>query len=383
MFSKILPTAALALAASTLVSAQTFTLCDPTKKDCPPDPAFASSVTVDLTKGEPKGIFKNLDGTKVTYDGSNGAVFAINADTDAPTMASYKFIFFGRVDVTLQAAPGAGVVTSFVLQSDDLDEIDLEWVGGDNAQVQTNYFSKGDTSTYDRGAYHPVGNPTGQFHTYSIDWTKDRVQWLIDGAVIRTLTYADAKGGATFPQTPMQVKFGTWVAGKKDAPKGTVDWSGGYTNFADAPFIGLYKSITVTDYAGGSAPASNSAVKQYVYGDKTGTWQSIKLDNTGGDIPDDSSNSTSSSASGSASATGSVSKTATDSASQTTVTTSTVSKATTTVTTAVQTTKASTTSSGFSQTSAPSQNAAGNVVATLGNVLLGGGLLVFANMFVL
>ena len=56
-------------------------------------------------------------------------------------------------------------------------KIDWEFVGSDNAQVQTNYFSKGNTSTYDRGQFHPVANPTGQFHTYTIVWTKEKVEW--------------------------------------------------------------------------------------------------------------------------------------------------------------------------------------------------------------
>lgn len=41
----------------------------------------------------------------------------------APTIATGKYIFFGRVDVEVQAAPGVGIVTSAVLQSDTLDEV--------------------------------------------------------------------------------------------------------------------------------------------------------------------------------------------------------------------------------------------------------------------
>ncbi|PNY25551.1 glycosidase crf1 [Tolypocladium capitatum] len=286
MLSKTLSAAAVALAASTLVSAQTFTTCNPLKTSCPADPAFGSQVTCDFTKGK-SSSFIEAEGTTLQYNG-NGAVFKINSETDAPTIHTGKYIFFGRIDVEVQAAAGQGIVTSAVLQSDDLDEIDWEWVGGDNTQVQTNYFSKGDTSTYDRGAYHPVSNPTGSFHTYSVEWTSQAVNWLIDGAVVRTLTYQAAKGGSTFPQTPMQVKLGTWVAGGKNAPVGTVQWAGGYTDFSKAPFLGYYKSIAITDYAGKDKPA-NGGVKEYIYGDNTGTYQSIKV--VGGDSGSSSSSS--------------------------------------------------------------------------------------------
>ncbi|GKT44172.1 putative glycosidase crf2 [Colletotrichum spaethianum] len=285
MFSKILSVATVALATTSLVSAQTFTTCDPTKKDCPADPALGKSVSVDFTKGNDDSVFRKLDGTAVKFE-DGGALFAINKETDAPTMASKKYIFFGKIDVVLKASPGQGVVTSVVLQSDDLDEIDWEWVGGDNEQVQTNYFGKGDTSTYDRGAYHPVSNPLNDYHTYTIDWTQDSVKWLIDGALVRELKYADAKGGAMFPQTPMEVKIGTWVAGRKDAPKGTVEWAGGYTDFSKAPFNAYYKSITITDYQGNQG---KKGAKEYVYGDRSGSWESIVVKTDGGSDDDTSS----------------------------------------------------------------------------------------------
>lgn len=209
----------------------------------------------------------------MTYDPSLGAVFTINKETEAPTFTSTGYIFFGRVDVTVRASVGTGVVTSFVLQSDDLDEIDWEWLGGDDTQVQTNYFSKGDTTTYDRGGFSGVGTPQADFHTYTIDWTAEKLDWIIDGTVVRTLKYSDAKGGASYPQTPMQIKLGTWVAGRKDAPEGTVQWAGGYTDFTQAPFNGYYKSVTVQDYMNGAKSAGS-----YVYGDQTGTYESIKIE---------------------------------------------------------------------------------------------------------
>ncbi|KAL7924159.1 glycoside hydrolase family 16 protein [Trichoderma austrokoningii] len=292
MHSKTFTAAAVALAASTLVSAQTSTDCNPLQKTCPNDPAFGKSGgDCDFTKGACNS-FDSLPGTSLSYNG-NGAVFSISTETEAPTIRTGKYIFFGRIDVEVQAAAGVGIVTSAVLQSDDLDEIDWEWVGGDNAQAQTNYFSKGNTATYDRGAFHPVANPLTSFHTYSVEWTSTGVTWLIDNNVVRTLTAANAEGGAAgLPQTPMQVKLGTWVAGRKDAPQGTVEWAGGYTDFSKAPFLGYYKSITIVDYAGADGPTQET-VKDYVYRDQTGSYQSIEVQ-LGDPSNDSSSDSTSS-----------------------------------------------------------------------------------------
>ncbi|KAG6010901.1 hypothetical protein E4U21_002570 [Claviceps maximensis] len=293
MFSKAFSVVTVAIAASAAVNAQTFTACDPTKKTCPPNPALGTSANCDFTKGS-CDLFKISEGTKLDYK-NNGAVFSINTETNAPTIGANKFIFFGKVEVQVQAAPGAGIITSAVLQSDDLDEIDWEWVGGDNHQVQTNYFTKGDTTTYDRGAFHAVDSPTTSFHTYTLEWTSKAVNWMIDGKTVRTLSSDAVKG--KFPQTPMQVKLGTWCAGGKDSPPGTRQWAGGYTDFSKAPFNAYYKSISIVDYAGKDSPAKGG-VKEYVYGDMSGTWQSIKVvGGAGGDDDSPSSNKPSASSS--------------------------------------------------------------------------------------
>lgn len=55
-----------------------------------------------------------------------GAKFTISEQGDAPTIESEFYIFFGHVDVKMRAANGTGIVSTWILESDDLDEID--WV---------------------------------------------------------------------------------------------------------------------------------------------------------------------------------------------------------------------------------------------------------------
>lgn len=110
------------------------------------------------------------------------------------------------------------------MQSDDLDEIDWEWLGGDNAQVQTNYFGKGDTSSFSRGAYHENSGNHDDFHTFSIDWTSSQIVWSIDGKTVRVLTPETAETNQ-YPQSPMMVKVGVWAGGDPNNAKGTIgEW---------------------------------------------------------------------------------------------------------------------------------------------------------------
>ncbi|KAH8592517.1 concanavalin A-like lectin/glucanase domain-containing protein [Bisporella sp. PMI_857] len=280
MFSKPVSVAAVLLSTLSLVQAQTFTKCDPTKKTCPADPALGKSITTDFTKGE-SSDWHALEGTTMDYNG--GANFIIAKNTQAPTMQLNKYIFFGKVEVVMKASSGAGVVSSFILESDDLDEIDWEWLGTFPNEVQSNFFGKGDTSSYDRGAFHKgLDNTIENYLKYTIDWTDKSVQWKIgpaDGTdaeqvLVRQLFYTDplAKSGTRYPQTPMKVKMGSWIACldmNDPAKKGTCDWAGGEYSQAGAPYTMNVKTVTVTDYGCGGDG-------EYTYSDLTGSWESIR-----------------------------------------------------------------------------------------------------------
>jgi len=257
--------ASLMAALAAAASAQTFTSCNPMKKTCPNDPALGKSIDIKSFSGTPDNWSEQSNG--VSY--ANGeAQFTITKHGDAPTLISNFYIFWGSVSVVMKASPGTGIVSSVVLESDDLDEIDWEWLGGDAAQVQTNYFGKGDTTTYDRGAYEQIATPQTTYHNYTINWSQEMTQWIIDGAVVRTLNFGNANGGNNYPQTPMKIKIGSWAGGDPGNAPGTIQWAGGKTSYSNGPFTMQVKAITVTDGSSGSA---------YQYSDNTGSWKSIKV----------------------------------------------------------------------------------------------------------
>ena len=117
-----------------------------------------------------------------------GATFTIERSGDSPTANSVFYMLFGRLEIVMKVATGTGIISSAILQSEALDEIDWEF-RGDNKMILTNYFGKGDTTTYDRGGFHGVHSPTTTFHTYSIEWTSKHVKWIIDGVEVRELLY--------------------------------------------------------------------------------------------------------------------------------------------------------------------------------------------------
>ncbi|KAL3419047.1 glycosyl hydrolase family 16 [Phlyctema vagabunda] len=261
-FSQSLIAVTAALLSSKCVTAQTYSSCNPlTTTGCPANTALGKSISVDFTQG---AVDSFVASGSPTY-GSDGVSFTVAKTGDAPQLASIFYIMFGKVEVTMKAAPGAGIVSSVVLESDDLDEIDLEWLGADDSEVQTNYFGKGDVTTYNRGAYSPAQNNQDQFIKYTVDWTSTQIVWQVDGVTTRVLTPETADTNQ-YPQTPMRIKFGAWSGGDSSNPSGTIDWARGPTDYSQGPFSMIVQSIDVTDYSTGT---------QYTYGDNSGDWESI------------------------------------------------------------------------------------------------------------
>jgi len=249
--------------------AQTYSSCNPMDKtSCPADTALGvANYTIDFTKNTMTTRVWNTTAGTINYN-DDGAEFTIDARGQSPTVQSNFYIFFGQVEVIMRTATGQGIVSSIVLESDDLDEVDWEWIGGNDSYVQTNYFGKGNTTSFDRAIWYPVSDPQNTWHNYTTNWTPEKLEWYIDGNLIRTLLYEDANGGKNFPQTPCNVRLGIWAGGDPDNSNGTIEWAGGETNYKDVPYTMTVKSVRVTDAHRGT---------QYEYGDETGSYTSIKV----------------------------------------------------------------------------------------------------------
>lgn len=297
--------------------------CNPlTAGTCPAVTALGTTVNVDFTAGASTQLPGSYN--TITYE-SDGVHLSVTKQGDSPILISPWYIMFGRFEVVFKSATGVGMVSSAILQSDDLDEIDWELLGATPAEAQTNYFGRGVTETYDREV--TVASATSQtaFNTYVIDWNADRIIWSINGVALRTLYAAnadvDSSGRSEYPQTPMQIKIGAWAGGDPSNPSGTITWAGGQINYADGPYTMIVKSVSVSDYSTGSQYSYNSG--------GNGSWHDITA--TGGTVLGASSGSTASTtassksvASSTASSTSPASSTASTSTSASAVSSSTL-----------------------------------------------------------
>ncbi|KAJ5747726.1 uncharacterized protein N7511_009422 [Penicillium nucicola] len=247
----------------------TGTDCNPLNKTtCDPDPALGTEHTW-LFNSTLDSELWNMETGTIDYT-SEGADFSIKTENASTLLVSNFYIFFGVMEAHVKMAKGAGIISSVILQSDDLDEIDWEWVGYNTSGVQSDFFGKGNTTTSDRGGYHAVSNADTEWHNYTSYWDKDRLEWWIDGDLVRTVNYSEPLTvyGKNYPQTPCQVKVSNWPVGVEGQSVGNLEWGGGLVNWTNVPFTMSVQKIRVQDFHTG---------KEYKYSGQTGTYESIEV----------------------------------------------------------------------------------------------------------
>ncbi|KAB8219449.1 concanavalin A-like lectin/glucanase domain-containing protein [Aspergillus novoparasiticus] len=244
------------------------TECNPLNATCPADPALGTEHTWWFNSTLDEKLWDMTTGVP-TYT-SEGAEFSIKTENGSTLLQSNFYIFFGVMEAHVKMAKGAGIISSVILQSDDLDEIDWEWVGYNTSQVQSDFFGKGNTTTSDRGGYHAVANADTEFHNYTSYWDKDRLEWWIDNELVRTVNYSEPLTvyGKNYPQTPCRVKVSNWPVGIASQSIGNIEWGGGLVNWTNLPFTMTVQRIRVQDFHSG---------KEYTYSGNSGSYDSINV----------------------------------------------------------------------------------------------------------
>ncbi|OAA49675.1 cell wall glucanosyltransferase Mwg1 [Metarhizium rileyi] len=280
-----LPCWTLCLATLAAASLKDLAHCDPLRKDmrCPPDAAFAGKSSFDFTTANWDNVVDfwgvdeatSNDKKKLDFEtGGNGVAMGMWKAGDAPTLVSNKYLLFGKVSVTLQAAKGNGLITAMVLKSDSGDEIDWELLGAYDNQAQTNYFYDGQAlfNTYN-DTYDLSTSSFDAFHTYSLEWTDQFLSFSVNDT-IRKVWYVGEIPQAKWPQTPMQVKLGVWSV-SNDSDGGEIEWAGGVPDWGSAPHKAYFRTVEMEDYMGFCNQTEGHV--EYQYDERTSGWQKIRI----------------------------------------------------------------------------------------------------------
>lgn len=119
---------------------------------------------------------------------------------------SKDFYGYGRYEVSMKAIKNDGVVSSFFTytgpsDNNPWDEIDIEILGKDTTKVQFNYFTNG---AGNHEYLHDLGfDASEDFHTYAIEWHKDKIVWFVDGEEVYSVT-------ENIPVTESKIMMNAW-----------------------------------------------------------------------------------------------------------------------------------------------------------------------------
>ncbi|KAL9098849.1 MAG: hypothetical protein Q9163_005562 [Psora crenata] len=203
-------------------------------------------------------------------------------------LASTTYVWYGKITAQMKSSRGAGVVSAFILLSNNKDEIDFEFVGADLSAAQSNFYFQGITDSDDNGQNISMGDSDtfSEYHSYEIDWQPDQLTWSIDGNVKRTLKKSDTFNKTDnqyhYPQTPSRVQLSLWPAGISKNAKGTIEWAGGLIDWNSQDvknngyYYSVFKEVDIQCYNPPSK-ANKTGDTSYIYNDRTGVESSIAI----------------------------------------------------------------------------------------------------------
>lgn len=209
--------------------------------------------------------------------GPEGVLLELTAPSQTK-LSSTDYVLYGNMQLTARHNARQGLVFTFITMSDTKDEIDNEQTTADGSSILTNFFSQG-IAVPGSSATIPGGSGfnVADWHTYGINWQPTRLQWLIDGNVVHTITASSV--GSGYPRSPSQVQISVWAGGNSTNSQGVIDWSGGPIDWTSAEYTknGYYtaeiKQYSITcgsqSVSGVSTTGNGTSATSWVYTGKT------------------------------------------------------------------------------------------------------------------
>jgi endo-1,3-1,4-beta-glycanase ExoK len=155
---------------------------------------------------EREQVQETADGLAFTVQKSEPGAPKPYKNAEMRSKPTYKYGYF---EVRMRVPRGSGLITGFFTFSlgegpRKWQELDVEILGRDTRKVEMNIHHSGKTDTRTL----PLGfDAADGFHTYGIEWRRDRVLWYMDGKLIHSTR---GNKGAPIPTAPQQIYLSLW-----------------------------------------------------------------------------------------------------------------------------------------------------------------------------
>ena len=156
---------------------------------------------------------------------------------------SRNTVTYGKFDVVMKPASGDGIISSFFLFKEipypqhPWREIDIEVLGSKPNEILTNLIVD-HKDRVGNTEYHPLNvNLSKGFHTYTIEWTPNSIEWYINGRLIRSANPEIVKD---FRGQKLTYRFNLWSTHLEN-------WAGEFKDHV-LPVEHTIQSITYSSY---------------------------------------------------------------------------------------------------------------------------------------
>ncbi|CCC67004.1 hypothetical protein NCAS_0A04460 [Naumovozyma castellii] len=233
--------------------------------------------------------FDDESDNNATMCGSDGLTLTIAESGDSTDLFSEFYILYGRIEAIVKAGNARSISSSIQFFSapgtirDGTSQglFAIDWDDGEGDEFYT--FSTAMNSNKNISTQwetHYVKSPQTEYHNYTIDWTKEKLTFYVDGRVVRVVP---STATADFPNSP--VKFFITHSDDGDPENASaeyIDMHGGETDYFKGPFIMNIKKLIVADYSTGSnysyVPGSNATLPQANGGEIYGRYDQAQRD---------------------------------------------------------------------------------------------------------
>jgi beta-glucanase (GH16 family) len=164
-------------------------------------------------------------------------------------LRSRHFYGYGCFSIEIKPISSPGVITSFFLFSGKFDkyegsnaqhnEIDIEFLGQDTHSVQFNYWTNDDEYSSNNSVLIPLGfDASKDFHQYSMLWSKDRIQWFVDGEKKYEVIQSKGNPIPTIDDSRLKIMANVWPVDEK-----LKSWAGKVSTL-NQPLNGTYRNLS-------------------------------------------------------------------------------------------------------------------------------------------
>jgi endo-1,3-1,4-beta-glycanase ExoK len=166
---------------------------------------------------------------------------------------------YGAFEARIRAARGSGLITPFFLWKNDSEVPGQEWqeqdfeIFGSDGRYQTQLMTPGEGGAQrtEHNIFRSLPEPAwGRYYTYRMEWTPERLSFIVDGELVRTETDSEEFDKLLNPDRAeaAQLRVSIWAG---DGP-----WSGAFDESA-APQAAFVNWIQTYSYTPGAGPGGS------------------------------------------------------------------------------------------------------------------------------